>query len=115
MQLAVNKYKDDPDVVFLFIDTWERTENPLPEVSGYIKGNNYSFRVLMDGKDPETKVNKVVTSFKVSGIPTKFILDQKGAIVYRLTGFSGGDDAAVQEISAMIETARAAKPIAQAH
>ena len=115
MQLAVNKYKDDPDVVFLFIDTWERTENPLPEVSSYIKGNNYSFRVLMDGKDPETKVNKVVTSFKVSGIPTKFILDQKGAIVYRLTGFSGGDDAAVQEISAMIETARAAKPIAQAH
>jgi len=106
MQLAVDKYKNDPDVVFLFIDTWEHNADPLPEVKGYITDKKFTFRVLMDLKDAETKSNKVVTSFKVSGIPTKFIINKEGAIVYRLTGFSGGDDAAVREISAMIETAR---------
>ena len=113
MQQAVNKYKNDPDVVFLFIDTWEHIDDPLPPVKDYIKDNKYTFQVLMDLKDPDTKVNKVVTSFKVTGIPTKFILDKNGAIVYRLTGFSGGDDAAVQEISAMIESARVTRTVAR--
>lgn len=105
MQLAVKKYKDNPDVVFLFIDTWEHMENPLPDVKQFIKEQKYGFRVLLDLKDPETKTNKVVESFKVTGIPTKFVIDKNGDIRFRLTGFSGGDDWAVEELTAMIEMA----------
>jgi hypothetical protein len=47
-----------------------------------------------------------VESYKVEGIPTKFVIDPKGNIRFRFTGFSGGDDAAVEEVSAMIEMAR---------
>jgi thiol-disulfide isomerase/thioredoxin len=106
MQMAVNKYKNDKDVVFLFIDTWERMDNPLPAVKEYIKDNKYTFNVLMDPKNPETQKCDVIESYKVTGIPTKFIIDKNGKIAYRMTGFSGGDEASVAEISAMIESAR---------
>jgi hypothetical protein len=48
----------------------------------------------------------VVESYKVTGIPTKFVIDGSGNIRFRFTGFSGGEDAAVEEVSAMIELAR---------
>ena len=110
MQMAINKYRRDTSVVFLFIDTWEHIDNPQPDVSAFIRDNKYSFQVLLDLKDPATKINKVVDSYKIKGIPTKFVINKNGDIVYRLTGFSGSDEKAVAEISAMIESARKNKP-----
>jgi thiol-disulfide isomerase/thioredoxin len=106
MQLAVNKYKNDPGVKFLFIHTWEKEDNPTKAAINYLKENNYSFHLIMDIKDPVTKTNNIVSSYKVTGIPTKFIIDGDGNIRYKVTGFSGGDEAAVEEISAMIESVR---------
>src|SRR5690606_3902539 len=78
MQVAVNKYKDNPNVVFLFIDTWENgtTEENNKNVVNFIKENNYSFNVLFDTKtsDEAGSPYKVVEDYKVSGIPTKFII-----------------------------------------
>ncbi len=108
MQMAQNKYKDDPNVKFLFIHTWERgesAENPSAAAKKYVDDNHYNFKVLMDTKDPETGVNKVVDSYGITGIPTKFVIDKNGNIRFRLTGFSGGNDAAVQEVAAMIDLA----------
>src|SRR5690606_11554615 len=52
MQIAVNKYKDDPNVVFLFVDTWENgtPEENIKNVTNFIKNNKYSFNVLFDIK-----------------------------------------------------------------
>src|SRR5690606_420372 len=52
MQTAVNKYKDDPNVVFLFVDTWENgtPEENIKNVTNFIKNNKYSFNVLFDIK-----------------------------------------------------------------
>ncbi len=109
MQMAVNKYKDDPNVKFLFIHTWERGEDDATlSAKKYITEQKYSFQVLMDLKDKATGTNKVIESFNVSGIPTKFVIDKNGIIRFRLTGFAGGNDAAVEELSAMIELARKA-------
>lgn len=108
MQMAQKKYKDDPNVKFLFIHTWERgesAENPAAAAKKYIVDNHYNFEVLIDAKDPETGINKVVDSYGITGIPTKFIIDKNGNIRFRLTGFSGGNDAAVQEVAAMITLA----------
>jgi thiol-disulfide isomerase/thioredoxin len=108
MQMAVNKYKSDPNVKFLFIHTWERgTETPTKDAADYIKSKKYTFDVLMDLKDAQTKENKVVSSYKVNGIPAKFIIDPQGNIRFKLTGFDGSDEAAVDELSMMIDMAKA--------
>lgn len=104
MQMAVNKFKYNPDVQFLFIHTWEKGEGDATAAAKkYVDDNKYPFRVLMDLKDPETGSNNVVESFGISGIPTKFILDKNGNIRFRVTGFTGSDEAAVEELSAMID------------
>jgi thiol-disulfide isomerase/thioredoxin len=103
MQLAKNKYKNDPNVKFLFIHTWEKSATPTEDAKAYITSMKYNFEVLMDKKDPETKENKVVSSYKVFGIPAKFVIDPKGNIRFKLTGFDGSNGAAVDEISMMID------------
>jgi thiol-disulfide isomerase/thioredoxin len=105
MKKAMEKYKNDPNVKFLFVHTWEKEADAIVNAKKFVIGNNYPFEVLMDLKDPATGVNKVVDSYKVKGIPTKFVIDGKGDIRFRFTGFSGGDDAAVAEVSAMITLA----------
>lgn len=102
MQMAVNKFKEDSTVKFLFIHTWEKGDSATQAAKSYIDNMKYTFQVLMDLKDKKTAANKVVEAFNVTGIPTKFIIDQKGNIRFRLTGFEGGNDAAVEELSAMI-------------
>jgi len=109
MQMAVDKYKSDPDVRFLFIHTWERSPTAADDAKAYIAGMNYSFQVLMDTVDTETKANMVVESYKTSSIPAKFVIDGKGNIRFKLVGFSGSKEAAVDEIAMMINMIRADK------
>ena len=99
MQKMVTKFKDDPNVKFVFIDTWEREENKEKNAADFVEKNKYSFYVLMDND------NKVVTDFKVDGIPTKFIIDKKGVIRFKAIGFDGSDDKLVNELTAMIDIA----------
>ena len=108
MQKAVNKYKDNPNVVFLFIDTWETGDNREKQVVDFIKSKNYNFNVLYDIPKMENAAEfAVVSSYKVEGIPTKFIIDADGNIRFKSVGFGGNEDALVQEISTMIDMAGA--------
>jgi len=75
----------------MFIHTWERTPVTVTDDRAFITGMKYGFEVVMDTKDPETKVNKVVNDHNVSGIPTKFVIDEKGNIRFRLIGFDGSN------------------------
>lgn len=102
MQKMVTKYKDDPNVKFVFIDTWERGEDKKKDASDFIKANKYSFHVLMDND------NKVVEQFKVEGIPTKFVIDKNGIIRFKSVGFDGSDDKLINELTAMIDMAATA-------
>ena len=99
MQKMVTKYKDNPNVRFVFIDTWERGDDKLRNALEFIKNNKYTFHVLMDNDD------KVVADYKVEGIPTKFIIDKNGVIRFKSIGFDGSDDKLVTELTAMIEMA----------
>ena len=107
MQKALDKYKNDPNVAFLFVDTWENQETMdkrTKEVSEFIAKNKYSFNVLYDEKDA-SDAYKVVTSYKVDGIPTKFILDKNGKIRFKSVGGDSNVDKLVNDLSAMIELA----------
>ena len=99
MKKMVNKYKDDPNVKFVFIDTWQNEENETEVVKKFITEKGYDeFHVLMDLDD------KVVSSFKVDGIPTKFIVGKDGNIKFKEVGFDGEDNL-VKKLPAMIELA----------
>jgi len=101
MQQAVNKYKDDPNVVFVFVDTWE---NDLPEkvktkVTDFITKNKYTFNVLYDFD------NQTVSDFQVEGIPTKFILDKNNNIRFKAVGYNGSAEELNEELQSMIQLA----------
>jgi len=76
MQELVTKYKND-NIEFFFINTWEReSDSEIKEnVSKFIKENKYSFNVLFDFED------KIVTNYKIKGIPTKIVIDKDGNII----------------------------------
>ncbi len=99
MQKMVTKFKDDPNVKFVFVDTWEQGEDKQKNAADFIAANKYSFHVLMDND------NKVVEQFKVEGIPTKFVIDKNGVIRFKSVGFDGSDDKLMTELTAMIEMA----------
>jgi thiol-disulfide isomerase/thioredoxin len=105
MKMAVEKYKNDPDVKFVFIDTRENGDRDKikKEVSALIEKNAYPFHVLMDYD------SKVIEEYKVSGIPTKFIIDKNSVVRFKKVGFGGTAEGVVDEITAMIEIAKTAE------
>jgi thiol-disulfide isomerase/thioredoxin len=104
MLQLVNKYKDDKDIVFLFIDTWESdtSQKSKEAVKKYMADNNYSFNVLFDVK------KKVVTDYKVEEIPKKIVLDKNGNLVY--TGGPSGliftNEHVIEDMSTIIDAAK---------
>src|SRR5690606_37836601 len=68
MQMALDKFKNDTNIKFLFVHTWERSPSFLSDAKAYIDSMKYNFQVLMDMKDPQTKTNKVVDSYNVLSI-----------------------------------------------
>ncbi|MCF1715880.1 redoxin family protein [Flavihumibacter sp. RY-1] len=103
MYTAQQKHAKNPDVVFLFVNTWEQAEDKKKNVEEFFKGKPYSFtQHALDTED------KMVSSFKVDGIPTKFILDKNGKVRFKSVGYGGNESQTVDEISAMIQLAEEA-------
>jgi thiol-disulfide isomerase/thioredoxin len=96
MLKAMEQYKDNDNVEFLFVNSWENGEDKAEKVREFITNNNYPFHVLLD------EDNKVITDYRVSGIPTKFVVDKNGDMRFMKVGFSGNTDEMVDEISTMI-------------
>lgn len=103
MQMAVDKYKNDDNVKFLFIHTLEDVPNPKNAALKYFRENNFRLPLFMDLRDPNTKMCPAVTAFNVQGIPAKFVIDGQGNIRFKVNGFGGANENAVAELSAMID------------
>lgn len=107
MQKAVDKYKNDPKVVFLFINTWQTEANREKVVNDWLATTKYTFNILLDSKNPEDQSKfEIVEKYKVEGIPTKFIVDGDGNIRFKKVGFAGSADGVVKELDVMIELAK---------
>jgi thiol-disulfide isomerase/thioredoxin len=102
MKRAVEKYGQDSDVRFLFINAWERMEDKAKKknAADFIARNKYPFHVLLDLD------SRVIEAYGVEGIPTKFVIDKNGKIRFRSEGFDGNTDKLVEELGAMIESLR---------
>jgi thiol-disulfide isomerase/thioredoxin len=102
MKKAQEKYASDPNVKFLFVDTWEsgEEEKKKRDAADFMKKNNYPFHVLMDMD------NGVVEKYNVEGIPTKFVIDPSGQVRFKSIGYNGNTDELAEELAQMIELAR---------
>ena len=112
MQMAVNKYADDPDVAFFFISTMETKKDYKDEIRAFLREKNFNLRVLCDNINPETGKPSAVydayaKAFHFSGIPHKMVIDARGKLRWNLTGYHGSPSALAEEISAMIEMLKA--------
>jgi thiol-disulfide isomerase/thioredoxin len=114
MKLAVQKYKNDKDVVFYFVDTEERTADYKAEVKKYIQDNKYPFNILFDNKAPGAKAtgevyDQICKAFGISGIPQKLFVDGKGKLRFISVGYLGSPSALADDISSLVDMTKAAK------
>ncbi len=107
MQKLMTQYKDQKDVVFLYIHTLENSTNPTAEASKYLRDKKFDFKLLMDLKNAETQKNPAAQGYGVSAIPAKFVIDQNGIIRFKAVG-NMPEDLLLAEMSSMIELARKA-------
>ena len=114
MKLAQERFKNDPNVVFLFIDTEETEPDYKQQVRDFLTTKNFPFRVLLDEKAPGGKTLDAVYSkyskeYRMTGIPQKLIIDPSGTLRFITVGYMGSPSALADEMQAMVELARAAK------
>ena len=114
MKLAVDKYKNDKDVVFYFVDTEERGTTYKAEVMKYIKENNYPFNILFDNTAAGSKQNsevfdRICKEFTISGIPQKLFIDKNGKLRFISVGYNGSASALADDISTLVEMTKTAK------
>lgn len=105
MQKAVNYFKNEPSVVFMFIHTQEKKgANVKQQVQDLLDAKGYKLDVYLDLKDPATGKSPGAAAFKVGGIPAKFIINKQGRVKFSNSGYVSEDEA-IDEIKRMIELA----------
>lgn len=101
MKTVISRYKNDPNVKFLFIDTKEK---PDPKkVKKILTDSEYPFQVAFDDAAYSTFKN-----YQMPGIPSKYVIDANGVIRYQELGLNTlkTADALADELSLMIEKSR---------
>ncbi len=104
MQLAVDKYANDPHVKFYFVQTQDIPGGGVDRI--WTRGKYHNMQVIYDQNKSgqEKSYNKVYSDmFKgTSGIPQKAIL-KNGRIRYRAEGYGGSPSGLMDEIAAVVE------------
>ncbi|NJD21704.1 MAG: TlpA family protein disulfide reductase [Melioribacter sp.] len=80
MKKTLEKYSDNNNVEFLFVNTWEKSGEPGENASKYLKENKYPFHCIID---PD---GKITAQYEVMAIPTKIFIDKEGKMRYKSTG-----------------------------
>lgn len=95
MQQAQNRFQDDPNVRFLFVNT--REGGPIQRVHDFMHKHPYNFVVPVDSQQ------KVANAYKVLGIPTKVVIGPNGRVRYRQIGYTGDSETMVNELALIVE------------
>ena len=103
MQKVVTNYKDDDNVVLLFVDTFESGENKEQLVEDFISKNNYDFHVVYDIEIKDSREFEVAKKYDVEGIPTKVIIGPDGKMKFKSVGYGGSTDNLVEEMNIIID------------
>ena len=112
MQMAVNKYKDDPSVAFYFISTMEERSDYKTSIVSFLKQKQYDFTVLCD--DEHNLIHRCIRRVKylmngagplkkMNSIPQKVIIDQHGVVRWMAGGFYGNVIRVADEVSDVVD------------
>lgn len=93
LERAMEKYKDDKEVVFLAINT----DDDRNYVEPYVKGQKI--------KLPVVYANNLDAEFRITSIPTTIVFDRQGQVAFRQSGYNSREDF-VTMISEKIEIAK---------
>lgn len=91
VQKLSEEFADKPVKVF-GISTWERASGKPAE---YMKEKKYTYNLLLNG-------DEVAEEYKLEGLPTFYVIDTKGRVIYASSGFLPEKE---KEISKVIERA----------
>lgn len=106
MQRVVDHYKDNKEVVFLFVNTMERDpaeQDRIKKIKNLMNEKSWNFQVVLDQKSGSQY--ELVEKYKVNGIPAQFVIDKNGKVRYALKGFNGSTDGLIQEINVLVQSA----------
>lgn len=80
----VNVYDEykDKDVVFLSVDTGERSKDPQAVISAFVKRYGVHWPILLDEAP-----GSVYIAYGVKGIPMNVVINKKGDITYCRSGY----------------------------
>lgn len=100
MKQAKDKYADNPDVEFLFINTFERVGEDQwnSHVQNFITQRGFQYL-----NPPLDIGNATALAYGVEGIPAKFCIDPEGKIKHKSTGFLGSSEAVYKEMVEWVE------------
>ncbi|MDR2414421.1 MAG: TlpA family protein disulfide reductase [Odoribacteraceae bacterium] len=107
MQVAVNRFKDDPRVAFYFISTLEYDPNYKQSVRDFIASKGYEMEILYDDLDPATGKHGAIyharaRALGMNGIPHKAIIDANGRLRWSSGGYYGNPVELANEISFLV-------------
>jgi len=94
------KYRNDPDVVFLFVDTMEERKDARQFISDWLIKKGFPFHVLLD------TASSAARAYNVTGIPAKFVIDKNGTIRFQSLGYYGNPIQLMKEFGLMIDMVR---------
>jgi thiol-disulfide isomerase/thioredoxin len=100
MKQAKDKYADNPDVEFLFVNTFERVGEDQwnSHVQNFISKRGFQYL-----NPPLDIGNQTALAYGVEGIPAKFCIDPEGKIKHKSTGFLGTSEAVYNEMVEWVE------------
>ncbi|TAN14448.1 MAG: TlpA family protein disulfide reductase [Chitinophagaceae bacterium] len=111
MLKVVDDFKNNRNVVFLFVNTLENTyanphaEKQYKQVSDFMTKHHYSLQVLIDRpKMDDSTQYQVMSEYHVEAIPTKVVIDPEGYIRFKEVGFYN-TPIEIKEISLMVKMA----------
>jgi len=112
MQIVVDKYANDPTVLFYFVGTMQ-TGNYKEKTEMFIKQEGFRLNFVYDCVNPDTGeqnagFSKFAKLFNSSGVPRKVIV-KNGVIRYTTEGYSGSASKLADELSAVIELLKSEK------
>ena len=114
MQQLVERYQNDKNIAFYFINANETTKDYKMASASYFKKNQLeNLMVLFDKKAENKRTNsetfsKFASLFNSSGIPRKVVI-KNGKIRFTSEGYSGNPDKLKDEINTIIELLKGEK------
>lgn len=107
MQKAELAYREDPKVVFLYVNTLEPSKRGVQFIKDFLAKKNIDLYFLVDSGNADPTGRSLADIVGISGLPTSIILDDNGYIAFRSSGFRGNSQDILQEITPIIEKIKA--------